>query len=148
MLSRSTNLNVPKRKSENAVSWGLPHLASDTHVKLRSGNHNPVVGVDGEDAYAKLTTIDRFCTTIQHRTDHDTHEGMGILTTKTNSTQPIRVWACTHRFMSYNIDSAQVISQESLLATPKPLPKSRMLLALKLASSVMQLHSSPWLDDF
>jgi len=150
-LSRSKHLVIPKRKVEKSVSWSLPHLTDGSNVKIKSGDYNsvPVAGsVDGEDVYAKSTAIDCFCTTIQHSTDHDTAGCVGILTTKANTTLQIRVWTCTHRLRSHDVDSTQIVSLESLLATPKPPLKSRMLLALKLASCVMQLHSTPWLAEF
>ena len=141
-------------KSKKSVSWGLPQLAENSSVKMSSGEQNsiPIVhSVDDGDIYANLTAIDRFCTTIQYptsMTNHDTHGCVGILTMKTNTTLQVRVWTCAHRFVSHDVDSTQIVSLESLLATSKPPLKSRMLLALKLASSVMQLHSTPWLDDF
>ena len=144
-LARATNLEVPKRKSKKAVSWGDDSNRSES----RDCNSVPVIdSIDGEDVYTKLTIIDHFCTTIQHSAAYDTHSCVGILSMKANTTLQIRVRTCTHQLMSHDVDSTQIISLESLLATPKPPLKSRMQLALKLASAVMQLHSTRWLDDF
>jgi len=94
-----------------------------------------------------LKKLDNLCNAI--RSEADQHHCLGILSSNTSNIIQTRVWI--PKPSPLRIGPVEVVSLESLLTSyhlPKPTLKSRMTVAVKLASSVMQLHSTAWLNDF
>ncbi|KAF8465691.1 hypothetical protein BDZ91DRAFT_794718 [Kalaharituber pfeilii] len=143
-----SKLPAVKGRKSKFVSWSQPNPGKTIN------DENKVPAPPAELIYkadnynkATFTTIDRFCTTIRSATD--IHCCLGILSAKSNPALLTRVWVPKEH--SLYICPAEVVSLESLLTSrplPKPSLKSRITVGLKLASSVMQLHSTAWLNDF
>ena len=78
-----------------------------------------------------------FCSAIRDITEIDTFAG--VLASKKNKH---RVWVPRPP-----LTSARVVSLAKLLSLPEPPMRERLKLAVRLASSVLQFHSSGWLQE-
>lgn len=116
-------------KSPRNVSFSLPQSSST--------NPTPII----PDA---ITTkqIENLCLAIQQ--DKSDLSCFGVLTDQSN--RQYRVWP--PREPSLASEPTEALSLESLLTRPGALKKKdRLILGVQLASTVMQLHATEWLDE-
>ncbi|RPB29332.1 hypothetical protein L211DRAFT_4483 [Terfezia boudieri ATCC MYA-4762] len=139
---------IPPRKPKKIVSFSRgDDINSSQH-------HNSALAdrlgykhleVDG----ATLKRIDSLCSAINISPgNNNLSHCLGILSPNTDTTIQTRAWIPSPNPLLLGL--VKVVSLEYLISSnslPKPPLKSRIALAVTLASSVMQLHSTAWLND-
>ena len=130
-VSNRLRSRSPFKKVQKKVGFCLP--AAETRPLTSESSPVP-------SASERSRIIDCFCSTIRSITE--VHTCVGILVSNKSKHQ---VWV--PRAPLAILASARVVSLAELLSLPEPPMGERLKLAVRLASSVLQLHRTEWLQE-
>ena len=134
--TQSTNTQSTNTQSTNTQNTNTQGTKSQRKVGFAAETHSSYIESLAVPSISEKI-IECFCSTIQEITG--TQASVGVLVYNDSKHQ---VWA-----PRAPLTSARILSLAELLSLPEPPMEERLKLAVRLASSVLQFHTSGWLQE-